>query len=115
MAHLPSPGLWCGPGFGAGLDGVCAALQEQLHQLNAVPAARPAERCAPEQVVTHIRTGAAVEEQGCKAYGLFGHYGFVERRDIVQYRPANPWVADIRPATIKHQTETFQVQALIFL
>src|SRR5688572_13653824 len=51
-----------------------AALEKQPHQLRALPPAGPAERRALEQVITHVETGAGIEQHRRERDGHLGRY-----------------------------------------
>ena len=66
VVALLCPRAWRCPGFGCGLDRIGASIEQELHQLDASPAAGPPERRAFQQVVADVEPRAGVEQRGRK-------------------------------------------------
>ena len=82
---LSGPRRRRGPWLGVGFDRIRAAVEEQLHERQLSPAARPPERRALQQVIANVEPRAAVKDRGCEGHSLFRCH-VSARDDVVQRR-----------------------------
>src|SRR4051794_35409079 len=104
--HLLGPRPRSGPRLGVGFNRICASTQIQLHQFDATPAARPAERRALQQIVARIEFRAGIQEHGRWPCAVFGTAPV--SRHIVQNSSAE-WSADVGIAPIQHCAQAGQI------
>lgn len=80
---------------------ISAAGEKQFHHFDSPPPARPAKRCAFEQVVAHIEPRSGVEQNG----GKLKTRAAVARDNLVQYGLAMVGIAVMRSGARQYQLE----------
>ena len=77
------------PRLSVGLDRIRASREQQVDQFDSPPAARPAQRCALQQIIPCVETRSFLEQDGCERQPLFRAHRRASRpigRDVVQRR-----------------------------
>ena len=107
--HALGPGTRSGPRRRIRFDGVGAAREKKLHQLDAPPPACPSERGALEKVVANVEAGSGIQ-QNC---GELDTHAVIARNGLMQHGLAIVGGAVMRPTAGQDQLKAFATLGLL--
>jgi hypothetical protein len=112
MSHLFRPCPWPRPWLRIRFHRIRAPLEQRFCHFRAAPAARPAERCALENLVPHAGSCSGIEQRPRERPRFLAGHVVAHGRHFMQYRSTEA-SHHVGIAALQNQTEARQIRSAI--